>query len=234
MEFKPFPNRREAGHLLAAKLTLYAHRSDVLVLGLPRGGVPVAYEVAEELGAPLDIILVRKLGVPGEPELAMGAIASGDVLLLNQRVIQALRIPSAVIERVSWEERRELGRRERLYRGDYPEPVLRGRIIIIVDDGIATGSTVRAAVQAAARSQPTKSIVATPVIAAETRRALQAESIDVVCLAAPEDFLSVGSFYSEFPQTNDEEIQLLLGRAWSHAAAHRHEADLGPDPPVTL
>jgi len=227
MRSKQFRDRREAGRQLAAKLAAYAESPDVLVLGLPRGGVPVAYEVAVGLGVPLDIILVRKLGVPGERELAMGAIASGGVRLLNPRVIQAFSIPDYIVDEVALEETRVLTRRERLYRGDFPEPVLRGRTLIIVDDGIATGSTMRAALQAVGRQEPKRTIVAVPVIAADTWRSLKSEADEVVCLLAPEDFLSVGSFYSDFPQTTDEEIQFLLDLAW-HRASARDEGSTKP------
>ncbi|MGO8951462.1 MAG: phosphoribosyltransferase [Ktedonobacterales bacterium] len=221
-----FRDRREAGQLLAKKLGTYANRPDVLVLGLPRGGVPVAFEVASALGVPLDVMLVRKLGVPGERELAMGAIASGGIRLLNQKVIDALRIPDYAVAEVALEEGRELRRRERLYRGYLPPAVLGGRIVIVVDDGIATGSTMRAALWAIRQQQPARTIVGAPVIAADTCRILQQESDEVVSLLAPDDFLSVGSWYAEFPQTSDEEIQDLLDLAW-----HRPEGQAEASPP---
>jgi putative phosphoribosyl transferase len=205
-----FLDRREAGKLLAAKLGRYAHRTDVMVIGLPRGGVPVAFEVAGALGAPLDIMLVRKLGVPGERELAMGAIASGGVRLLNQKVIQAFSIPEYVFDAVALEEGRELSRRERLYRGDVPAPILRGLTVIAVDDGIATGSTMLAAVAALRLQQPASIVIAAPVAAADTFRRLQLEADEIVAVLAPEDFLSVGAWYGEFPETSDQEITTLL------------------------
>jgi putative phosphoribosyl transferase len=226
MKATAFLNRRDAGQLLAAKLGHYAHRTDVLVIGLPRGGVPVAYEVAETLGAPLDILLVRKLGVPGERELAMGAIASGGVSLLNQKVVRALRIPEYIIEEVAVEEASELSRRERLYRGDIPAPVVRDRTIIVVDDGIATGSTMRVAVSALRRQQPARIVVAVPVVAADTYLSLQMEADEIVAVLAPEYFVSVGSWYTEFPEISDEEIRILLDRV-------RHQSvDIPPEAPV--
>jgi putative phosphoribosyl transferase len=226
MKATAFLDRRDAGQLLAAKLGHYAHRTDVLVIGLPRGGVPVAYEVAETLGAPLDILLVRKLGVPGERELAMGAIASGGVSLLNQKVVQALRIPEYIIAEVAVEEASELSRRERLYRGDIPAPVVRDRTIIVVDDGIATGSTMRAAVSALRRQQPARVVVAVPVVAADTYLSLQMEADEVVAVLAPEYFVSVGSWYTKFPETSDEEIKILLDRV------RYQSVDIPPEAPV--
>jgi putative phosphoribosyl transferase len=213
MKATPFLDRRDAGRKLAAKLGHYAHRTDVLVIGLPRGGVPVAYEVAEALGAPLDILLVRKLGVPGERELAMGAIASGGVQLVNHKVVQSLRIPEYIIAEVAMEEAMVLRRRERLYRGDMPAPVLRDQTIIVVDDGIATGSTMRAAVSALRRQEPGSIVVAVPVVAADTYRSLQLEADEVVAVLSPEYFVSVGSWYLDFPETSDEEIKTLLDPA---------------------
>jgi putative phosphoribosyl transferase len=212
MQAAAFLDRRDAGQQLAAQLSHYAHRTDVLVIGLPRGGVPVAYEVAVALDAPLDILLVRKLGVPGERELAMGAIATGGVQLLNQKVVQALRIPDYVITAVAAAEGRELSRRERLYRGDSPEPVLQDQTVILVDDGIATGSTMRAAVSALRRQRPARIVIAVPVVAADTYRQLQMDADEVVAVLAPEYFVSVGSWYAEFPETSDEEIKTLLDR----------------------
>jgi putative phosphoribosyl transferase len=212
MQATAFLDRRDAGQQLAAKLGHYAHRTDVLVIGLPRGGVPVAYEVAVALDAPLDILLVRKLGVPGERELAMGAIATGGVQLLNQKVVQALRIPDYVISAVAATEARELSRRERLYRGDIPAPFLHDRTIILVDDGIATGSTMRAAVSALRRQRPARIVIAVPVVAADTYRNLHMEADEVVAVLAPEYFVSVGAWYAEFPETSDEEIKTLLAR----------------------
>jgi putative phosphoribosyl transferase len=226
MKATAFLDRRDAGRQLAAKLGHYAHRTDVLVIGLPRGGVPVAYQVAEALGARLDILLVRKLGVPGERELAMGAIASGGVQLLNQNVIHALRIPEYIITEVAVEEASELSRRERLYRGDIPAPVVRDRTIILVDDGIATGSTMRAAVSALRRHLPARIVIAVPVVAADTYHSLQMEADEVVAVLAPEYFVSVGSWYIEFSETSDEEIKVLLDRA------RYQSVDIPPETPV--
>jgi putative phosphoribosyl transferase len=226
MKATVFLDRRDAGRQLAAKLGHYANRTDVLVIGLPRGGVPVAYEVAEALGARLDILLVRKLGVPGERELAMGAIASGGVQLLNQKVVQALRIPEYIISEVAVEEASELSRRERLYRGDMPAPAVRDRTVIIVDDGIATGSTMRAAVSALRRQMPSHIVIAVPVVAADTYRSLHMEADEIIAVLAPEYFVSVGSWYTEFPETSDEEIKILLDRA------QYQSLDMAPEVPV--
>ena len=224
-----FRDRTDAGRLLANELTVYANRRDVLVLGLPRGGVPVAYEVAKALGAPLDIILVRKLGVPGEQELAMGAIASGGVRVLNEDVVRMLRVPESVIESVTARERRELDRRERLYRGDHPAPVIEGKTVILVDDGIATGATVRAAIALVRKQRPAAVVVATPVAPASTCAELRAHVDALICVMEPEDFLAIGFWYESFPQTTDEEIQSLLGYAWSdHPAAGRPAPEAGP------
>jgi len=208
-----FRDRREAGQVLADRLTAYAGRPDVLVLALPRGGVPVAYEVARALGAPLDVFLVRKLGVPGQEELAMGAVATGGVRVLNEQVVGALGIPPSVIEAVAAWQQQELVRRERLYRGDRPPPDVRGRTVILVDDGLATGSTMRAALAALRRQQPARLVVAVPTAAPETCDELRAEADDVVCATTPEPFDSVGLWYEDFSQTTDEEVRELLERA---------------------
>ena len=208
-----FRDRREAGQVLADTLTAYAGRPDVLVLALPRGGVPVAYEVARALGAPLDVFLVRKLGVPGHEELAMGAVATGGVRVLNDQVVGALGIPPSVIEAVAAWQQQELARRERLYRGDRPPPDVRGRTVILVDDGLATGSTMRAALAALRRQQPARLVVAVPTAAPETCDELRAEADDVVCATTPEPFDSVGLWYEDFSQTTDEEVRELLERA---------------------
>ncbi len=215
----PFRDRREAGRLLAAPLTAYAHRPDVLVLALPRGGVPVAYEVARALGAPLDVFLVRKLGVPGHEELAMGAIASGGVRVLNQEIVRALRIPDEVIEAVAAQEQQELARRERLYRGDRPPPDVRERTVILVDDGLATGATMHAAVQALRQQQPARIVVAVPIAAPETCAELSGEVDDIVCAATPQPFHAVGLWYADFSQTTDDEVRDLLARAGEQVAA---------------
>jgi len=224
-----FHDRIDAGRLLARDLVTYANRRDVLVLGLPRGGVPVAYEVAKALGAPLDIILVRKLGVPGEQELAMGAIASGGVRVLNDDVIRMINIPDDVIDAVAAREQRELTRRERLYRGDRPPPAIQGKTVILVDDGIATGATVRAAIALVRKQDPAAVVVATPVAPASTCEDLQTDVDDLVCVRAPRDFLAIGFWYEAFPQTTDDEIRELLGQAWrDHAAAERPAPEAQP------
>jgi putative phosphoribosyl transferase len=210
---KPFQDRTEAGRLLAQKLEAYAGRSDVFVLALPRGGVPVAFEVATALSAPLDVFLVRKLGVPGHEELAMGAIATGGVCILNETTIRYLQLPQAIIEKVTETELQELDRREQAYRGERPAPVIRGRTIILVDDGLATGSTMRAAVVALKQQQPARLIVAVPIAAPETCNELRKEVDEVICALTPELFYAVGLWYDDFSQTTDEEVRDLLRRA---------------------
>ena len=205
-----FLDRRDAGRQLAAKLAAYAGDPNVLVLGLPRGGVPVAYEVARALHAPLDVFVVRKLGVPGHRELAMGAIASGGVRVLNTDVIKALGISPAAVESVAAREMMELERQQRAYRGDAPLPDLSGCTVIVVDDGLATGSTMRAAVGALRQSRPARIIVAVPVAAAETVRHLRQEADSVVCLSTPPDFHAVSMWYEDFSQTSDDEVRNLL------------------------
>lgn len=218
MKQRFFRNRPEAGRLLATKLTAYVNRPDVLVLALPRGGVPVAYEVARALGAPLDIFLVRKLGIPGYEELAMGAIATGGVRVLNDQVVGDLRIPDYVVDEVAASEQRELMRRARLYRGDRPAPDVRGRTVILVDDGLATGATMMAAVKALRQQQPARIIVAVPTASPEICQQLKAEVDDVICAITPEPFHAVGLWYEDFSQTTDEEVRDLLARS---AAASR-------------
>ena len=210
---KFFKNRSEAGRFLAQKLGKYINDPNVVVLALPRGGVPVAFEVAKALKAPLDIFVVRKLGVPGYDELAMGAIASGDIRVLNVKVLDYLDIPDEMIERVAAREKRELQRRERLYRGTRPLIDVRGRTVIIVDDGMATGATMRAAVRALRQQEPEKIIVATPVGARETCDSF-AKEVDTMCVCAisPEPFEGVGLWYRDFEQTSDEEVRQLLAR----------------------
>jgi putative phosphoribosyl transferase len=213
-----FPNRAEAGRFLAEKLTRYAGRDDVIVLGLPRGGVPVAYEVAKRLGAPLDVFIVRKLGVPGFEELAVGAIASGGVRVLNEDVARALPNPHEIIEAVTATEAAELERREQLYRDGRPAPELRDRIAILIDDGLATGATMRAAVKALRQRGAAKIVVAVPVGPPDTCREFEADADEVVCGIAPEFFQAVGQYYEDFSQTSDEEVRELLARSASTAA----------------
>jgi putative phosphoribosyl transferase len=208
-----FRDRCEAGRELAAELMNYANRPDVIILALPRGGVPVAYEVARALNAPLDVFLVRKLGLPEREELAMGAIATGGVRVLNEEVVRVLRIPDEVIEAVAAEEEQELHRREREYRGDRPPPKVRGKSVILVDDGLATGSTMRAAVAALRQQKPARLVVAVPVGAPDTCSEFQNEADEVVCAQTPEPFCAVGLWYADFSQTTDEEVHELLQRA---------------------
>jgi predicted phosphoribosyltransferase len=205
-----FRDRRDAGRHLARQLTSYADDPDLLILALPRGGVPVAYEVAAALGAPLDLFLVRKLGVPGQPELAMGAISSGGVRVLNEEIVDLLGIPDEVIEDVTRQEQQELSRREREYRGDRPAPEVHGRTVILIDDGLATGSTMRAAVAALRRQQPRRIVVAVPVAAPATCEEFKSLVDDIVCALTPEPFRAVGLWYLDFSQTTDEEVHELL------------------------
>jgi putative phosphoribosyl transferase len=208
-----FRDRPEAGRRLAEALAGYAGRPDVLVLALPRGGVPVGYEVAQALHAPLDVMLVRKLGVPGHEELAMGAIASGGVRIVSKDVVSTLGIAEREIAAVAAAEEEELARRERAYRDALPPPDVKGRTVILVDDGLATGSTMRAAA-AALRAQGAKHlVVAVPVAPPETCEALRTEVDDVVCALEPEPFLAVGLWYEDFSQTSDDEVRELLRRA---------------------
>jgi putative phosphoribosyl transferase len=215
-----FLDRTEAGQVLAERLDGFRDRPDTLVLALPRGGVPVAYEVARALHAPLDLFLVRKLGVPGHEELAMGAIASGGVRVLNYDVIRQLGIASAVVDAVAAREREELQRRERAYRGDRPSPDVSGKTAILVDDGLATGSTMRAAVAALRALHPARIVVAVPVAAPETCQNLQAEVDDLVCAVTPPAFSAVSLWYRSFPQTTDEEVCRLYDSANHPALAN--------------
>jgi predicted phosphoribosyltransferase len=207
-----YADRREAGRELASLLRQYADRQDVIVLALPRGGVPVAFEVATALNAPLDVFLVRKLGTPGHRELAMGAIASGGIKVLNDDVVQYLGIPADQIDAVARDEQRELERREALYRTGRALPPLRDHVVILVDDGLATGSTMRAAVQAVKQQQPARVVVAVPVGAAETCDDLRASADEVVCGRTPSPFSAVGQWYRDFDQTTDDEVRDLLGQ----------------------
>jgi erythromycin esterase-like protein/predicted phosphoribosyltransferase len=213
-----FKDRHDAGRRLANTLTAYASRDDVVVLGLPRGGVPVAYEVAEALNAPLDVFLVRKLGVPGHEELAMGAIATGGVRVLNSDVTDTWGIPESVIEAVEATERRELARRERLYRGTRPPPDVRGKIVILVDDGLATGSTMRAAAEALHVMAPDRVVAAVPVAAASTCESFTEVVDEMVCALTPDLFYAVGLWYEDFSPTTDEEVRELLRRAEERTA----------------
>ena len=208
-----YADRRQAGVALAARLAHLAGRRDVVVLALPRGGVPVAYEVARALDAPLDVFLVRKLGLPGHPELAMGAIASGGVRVLNDDVVSWYRIPDAAIERVAREEQVELERRERAYRDGRPPLELRDRVVLLIDDGLATGSTMRAAVQAVRAHRPVRVIVAVPVGAPDTCREFVDVADEIVCAREPDRFVAVGQWYDDFSQTPDEEVHDLLRAA---------------------
>jgi len=204
-----FQNRAEAGRFLAGKLEAYAGRSEVVVFGLPRGGIPVAFEVAQRLQTPLQVFLVRKLGVPAHEELAMGAIASGGVCFLNQPLIKSLGIARRTIDEVIARERRELERREQAFLiGRTPE--LRGRVVILIDDGLATGATMRAAVIAAREQQPARIVVAVPVAAGEIYREFQREVDEIVCVLTPEHLEGVGQWYEDFSQTTDEEVRCLL------------------------
>jgi putative phosphoribosyl transferase len=216
-----FRDRSEAGRMLAERLAHYAGRDDALVLALPRGGVPVGYEIAQALHLPLDVFVVRKLGTPGQPELAMGAIASGGVLVVNHDVVGALGIPDYQIREVAEMEQQELERRERQYRGDRPPLDARGRTVILVDDGLATGSTMRAAAAALRRMQAARIVMAVPVAAPNTCAQLRAEGDEVICAETPEPFLAVGQWYRDFSQTTDEEVRELLERA---AENQRHVA----------
>ena len=213
MDAELFRDRRHAGRVLARMLTGYANRSDVVVLALPRGGVPVAYEVAATLHAPLDVFVVRKLGVPGHEEYAMGALATGGVRILNDDVVRTLGIPADAVDAVIRTEQRELDRRERLYRDARPPPELRGRTVILVDDGLATGSTMLAAIRALHAQHPLRIVAAVPTGAAETCEELRAEADEVVCVTTPQPFLAVGRWYENFEQTTDEEVCSLLARA---------------------
>jgi len=208
-----FADRFEAGRLLASRLQEFANRDDVVVLALPRGGVPVGFEVAKALRAPLDVFVVRKLGVPGQEELAMGALASGGVILLNRSVIQALGIPQDMIEAVIAKEQKELERREREYREGRPPIDVRGRTVILVDDGLATGSSMRVAAAALRQKDPAQIVVAVPVASAQTCAEFEKEVEKVVCAVTPEPFWAVGQWYRDFSQTTDEEVRELLRQA---------------------
>jgi len=213
-----FTNREEAGVMLAQRLKDYANRKDVIVLGIPRGGVPVAFEIAEALGAPLDIFVARKLGVPGQEELAFGAIASGGVRVLNDEIVALVNISKLDIERATIREQREVERRERLYRGTRAPVNVCGRTVILVDDGIATGSSIRAAISALRHLKPAKLVVAAPVAPADTAKELLSEVDELVCVDTPRTFQAIGQFYDDFSQVADEEVAGLLRRNWRDPA----------------
>lgn len=213
-----FQDRADAGRQLAEKLTDYSGRSDVVVLGLPRGGVPVAYEVAYALQAPLDVFLVRKLGLPGHEELAMGALASGGIRVLNKEVIESLRIPTEVIDAVAEREQQELTRRERIYRDERPALPLQDQIAILIDDGLATGASMAAAVAALRAQAPAQLIAAVPVAAAEACQVFSQRVDQIICLETPEPFFSVGLWYGDFTQLRDDEVHDQLAQAASRFA----------------
>ena len=214
-----FFNRTEAGKFLAENLGAYVNCGDVLVLALPRGGVPVAAEVAKRLNAPLDVFVVRKLGVPYHPELAMGAIATGGVRVVNRDVVEALRIPEIVSDAVVAQEQEELARRERAYRDDLPAPNVEGKTAIVVDDGIATGATILAAVAALRQLNAARIVVAAPVIAGSTYYQVRRAADDVAAVMVPENFYGVGQWYEDFSQTTDEEVRQLLAQADARTGA---------------
>jgi putative phosphoribosyl transferase len=214
-----FRDRTEAGRALAAALDRYAGRPDVMVLALPRGGVPVGYEIARALDAPLDVFLVRKLGVPGHEELGFGALATGGWRVLNDAVVGGLGIDRTTIERVTAREASELDRRDRAYRGDRPPPTLAGREVIVVDDGLATGSTMRVAVEAIRAQQPARIVIAAPVAARDTCDSLREIADEVVCLATPEPFDAIGLWYDAFPPLTDEEVREQMARLRPVASA---------------
>lgn len=214
-----FKNRTEAGRLLAGELTEYAGHDDVIVLGLPRGGVPVAYEVAKHLYAPLDVVVVRKLGVPGYEELAMGAIASGGVRVMNDAVVRSLGVSPDDIEKTAAAQLKELHRRELAYRGHHGTPEIEDRTVLLVDDGIATGSTIRAAVQALRQQNPKQIIITVPTASVDSRAMLEPMVDDFVALMVPDDFRAVGQWYEDFTQTTDAEVTQLLARAGAEEPA---------------
>jgi putative phosphoribosyl transferase len=219
-----FRNRRDAGRRLSHKLARYANDPGAIVLGLPRGGVPVAYEIAKELHLVLDVFLVRKLGVPGHEELAMGAIGSGGEAYLNADVIRALHISPAEVHTVALREQRELKRRENLYRDERRSPVISGKTVILVDDGLATGASMYAAIAALRNHDPKRLVVAVPVAPAEAIDAFRSDVDEVACLLMPEPFVAVGAWYDDFSQTTDDEVRLLLAgaaTAFTRIAAHR-------------
>jgi putative phosphoribosyl transferase len=220
-----FRNRSHAGRLLAGRLSQYANDPDLLVLALPRGGVVVGFPVADALNAPLDVVIVRKLGVPGHPELAMGAIASGGVRILSKQLINHLGISMQAVEAVTAREQRELARREALYRGAAPAPQIRGRTVLLVDDGIATGATMRAAAELVRQQEPERLVIAVPVAPPSTCAELAVQADEIVCLAQPESFFAIGEFYEDFQQVSDEEVRDLLQRAQERISRRRASVD---------
>jgi putative phosphoribosyl transferase len=218
-----FKNRTQAGEQLAKRLERYAGRSDAIVLALPRGGVPVGFAVASALELPLDILLVRKLGVPGHEEYAMGAIASGGFYVLQSDVLNMLGISGSTVEAVAQDALKEIERREKLYRADRPAPQLEGRIVILVDDGLATGSTMRAAINVLRLAKPARIIAAVPVAAPDACRMLQSEVDEMICLSIPESFHAVGLWYEDFRQTRDDEVTSLLAQAEQKQARREDE-----------
>lgn len=215
-----FLDRYDAGQRLAQRLSHYADQPDLLILALPRGGVPVAYEVARTLNAPLDVFLVRKLGFPGHEELAMGAIATGGVRILDWQLVQMYGVPADAIERVTMAEQRELERRERLYRDGRPAPDVKGHTVILIDDGLATGSTMRAAVEALREEGARNIVVAVPVAPPDTCEAMREEVDEIVCAVTPEPFRAVGIWYADFSETSDDEVRELLARAARELPQH--------------
>jgi putative phosphoribosyl transferase len=223
-----FEDRTEAGRVLADKLAAYTGRADVVVLALPRGGVPVGFEVARSLGVPLDVCSVRKLGVPGHAELAMGAIAGHGTRVINQDVVEQLGIPESVIDAVAAAEQQELERREGAYRDQLPQPAVRGKVVILVDDGLATGSTMRAAVAVIRQQEPARVVVAVPAGTKSVCQELERVADQVVCASTPEPFVAVGQAYRNFEQTTDQEVRGLLHAAGAAGAARNEPPAAGP------
>jgi putative phosphoribosyl transferase len=224
----PIKNRTVAGQALGKSLAAYTNREDVIVLALPRGGVPVGYEVARAINAPLDLMLVRKLGIPGQEELAMGAIATGGARVLNDDIIAAMCISENTLSMVAKREQLELERRQRAYRGNRPLPHIEGQCVILVDDGVATGATMLAAVTALRQLHPGRIVVAIPVAPLESIERLQRETDEVVCLETPDPFLAIGRWYQAFPQLSDNDVRRLLARIWSHDRGEVTHAHAGP------
>jgi putative phosphoribosyl transferase len=219
----PFRDRTQAGQLLAAELKKYADLQDVMVLALPRGGVPVAFEIARELRAPMDVFVVRKLGVPGQEELALGAIASGGARVLNQDVVESLNISDRIIDAITAREQHTLDERERVYRDGRPPYPVRDHTVILVDDGLATGATMLAAIRAVRKQKPKAVIVAVPVAAPRVYESFMPEVDDIICLATPQPFLGVGQWYEDFSQISDQQVRNLLEKtsAWATTEAKR-------------